>query len=279
MEANELRIILAIGGAILLLLIYLYGRPRKPDQGQRWREPRATPAERREPAFGEAEDGSMDSVIQAELERLERTLAGEHQDHDVEFPAPARRAGFRDTDVDDIDAMAEPNELPLREPERAPPPQSTLGKRVQPSFEKVVSLIVAARADTRLRGSDLIVAAEKAGLVYGDMQIFHRLVDGKPELGPVFSVASVVKPGSFDLSRSSELETPGITFFMTLPGPLSALDAWDTMLPAAQRMAELLDAVLLDDARNALGRQRIAFIRDELRAFDREQEKQSKRRW
>ena len=56
-------------------------------------------------------------------------------------------------------------------------------------------------------------------------------------------------------------------------GPLPALDAWDTLLPTAQRMAELLDAVLLDEQRNPLGRQRIANIRDELRAFDRAREK------
>ncbi|PTT58584.1 cell division protein ZipA, partial [Stenotrophomonas sp. HMWF003] len=37
-----------------------------------------------------------------------------------------------------------------------------------------------------------------------------------------------------------------------------------------QRMGELLDGVVLDDSRNALGRQRIAHIRDELRAYDRQ---------
>ena len=44
-------------------------------------------------------------------------------------------------------------------------------------------------------------------------------------------------------------------------------------MTTAQRMAELLDAVLLDEERNALGRQRIANIRDELRAYDRAREK------
>jgi cell division protein ZipA len=81
------------------------------------------------------------------------------------------------------------------------------------------------------------------------------------------------------MRRISEVETPGVTFFMTLPGPISALDAWETMLPAAQRFAELLDAILLDDERNALGRQRIAFLRDELRVWDRAQERQAKRPW
>ena len=51
-----------------------------------------------------------------------------------------------------------------------------------------------------------------------------------------------------------------------------ALDAWETMLPTAQRMAELLEGVVLDDSRNALDRQRIGQIRDELRAYDRQRE-------
>ncbi len=53
---------------------------------------------------------------------------------------------------------------------------------------------------------------------------------------------------------------------------MTALDAWEKMLPTVQRMAELLDGVVLDESRNALGRQRIAHIRDELRAYDRQQQ-------
>ena len=59
---------------------------------------------------------------------------------------------------------------------------------------------------------------------------------------------------------------------LTLPAPIPALDAWEKMLPTAQRMAELLDGVVLDESRNALGRQRIAHLRDELRAYDRQHE-------
>jgi cell division protein ZipA len=136
-----------------------------------------------------------------------------------------------------------------------------------------VTLFIAARSGKTIAGPDLVVAAERAGLVFGHRNIFHRMVDGHPEKGPIFSIANLVKPGWFDLRTIKEMHTPGISFFMTLPGPLSALDAWDTLLPTAQRMAELLDGVLLDEERNALGRQRIANIRDELRAYDRQREK------
>ena len=107
----------------------------------------------------------------------------------------------------------------------------------------------------------------------GDHAIFHRLVEGRPDHGPVFSVANMVKPGSFDMSQVATLRTPGLTVFMTLPGPIPALDAWDTMFPAAQRLAELLDAQVLDANHNAIGRQTIQHVRDDLRAWDRQRER------
>jgi cell division protein ZipA len=153
------------------------------------------------------------------------------------------------------------------------PASTAQGARPSHDFDKIVTLYIAARAGSAIAGPDLVVAAEKAGLVFGHRNIFHRMVDGHPDKGPIFSVANLVKPGYFDLRTIQQMSTPGISFFMTLPGPLNALDAWDTLLPTAQRMAELLDGVLLDSERNALGRQRVANIRDELRAYDRQREK------
>lgn len=251
-DVNLLRICIAGACVLLIVAIYFLGRPKKPDQGRRTSSPRRDDA-RREPTFGEQiENQSHDagqgfdpfarSASQSELDLLERSLDSRE-----------------DADNDGASAPSNPG----------------LGVRTDDQFDRIVTLYVAARAGQTLAGPDLIVAAEKAGLVHGHMSIFHRLVDGHPELGPVFSVANMVKPGSFDLGRLQELRTPGISFFMTLPAPISALDAWDTMLPTAQRMAELLDALVLDEDRNALGRQRIAHIRDELRAYDRQRDKQT----
>jgi cell division protein ZipA len=168
----------------------------------------------------------------------------------------------------DGDVAIVQDEMPL-----APPPSGPeIGKRKREDFDKIVTLYVAARAGEMLRGADIVVAAEKAGLSYGHMSIFHRLVDGRPDADPVFSVANIKKPGSFEMAEIQTLETPAIAFFLTLPGPIPALDSWEKMLPTAQRMAELLDGVVLDESRNALGRQRIAHIRDDLRAYDRQHE-------
>ena len=163
-------------------------------------------------------------------------------------------------------APAAQGELPLPEATRAEEP----GKRPNEDYDKIIALYVAAKPGNLLHGPDIVVAAEKAGLTYGYMGVYHRLVDGRPDAGPIFSVANIIKPGSFDMAAIADLQTPALAFFLTLPAPVAALDAWETMEPAAQRMAGLLDGVVLDQERNALGRQRIQHIREELRGYDRQ---------
>ena len=233
LSATELRVIVAVIGVFVLALIYFFGRPRKPGQGERRAAKRAEDAHIEPtlgPADGQPEQGELDVSLRAELDRLGQGMA-------------------------------------------AKPSRSSVGVRPDRKIERIVTLFVAARPGEMLPGSDVVVAAEKAGLQFGDMGIFHRLASGKAEEGPVFSMANMVKPGSFDMTRLDSIETPGVTLFMTLPGPLPALDAWEMLLPTAQRLAELLDASVLDEERNALGRQRIAHLRDELRAWDRKQER------
>lgn len=232
-DMTLLRIGILVAGLILIAAILFIGRPRRPGQGKRVARDDASPRDgRQEPTLGEQ----------------------------LEAGAGAS-----------ADEVASQPELELRE--RAPDSAGAeLGRRLSEEFDKIVTLYLAARAGQKLHGPDIVVAAEKAGLVYGHMGVFHRLVENRPERGPVFSVANIMKPGSFDMANIQSLETPAIAFFLTLPAPVPALDAWETMLPTAQRMAELLDGVVLDEQRNALGRQRIAHIRDELRAYDRQRE-------
>jgi len=237
-DVTLLRIGILIAGLVLVAAIVFFGRPRKPGQGKRVpREPSSTSAgsPRQEPTLGE---------------QIERDLA------------QGGAAGGSTTQA----------ELELFDRTLEGGANSELGRRITEEFDKIVTLYLAARAGQKLHGPDIVVAAEKAGLVYGYMGVFHRLVENHPDRGPVFSVANIMKPGSFDMANIQSMETPAIAFFLTLPAPVNALDAWETMLPTAQRMAELLDGVVLDEQRNALGRQRIAHIRDELRAYDRQRE-------
>jgi cell division protein ZipA len=238
-DATLLRIVIAVAAVLLMLAIPFISRG-KPGQGTRTAAPP-------KPAGHLRQEPTLREILEAEAA-------------DAQAPAPGD---------DDLKRM----EGELQSGAPAAGDANAQGARPSHDFDKIVTLFIAARAGQAIAGPDLVVAAEKAGLVFGHRNIFHRMVDGHPDKGPIFSVANLVKPGYFDLRTIQQLTTPGISFFMTLPGPLNALDAWDTLLPTAQRMAELLDGVLLDDDRNALGRQRVANIRDELRAYDRQREK------
>lgn len=149
-----------------------------------------------------------------------------------------------------------------------------IGIRRSDDYEKLVMLYLAAKSGHSITGAELVLAAEKVGLVYGHHKIYHRLSESSQSNEPVFSMANVTEPQNFDLSQIDSLQTPAVSFILTLPGPITAIQAWDSMLPIAERMAQLLDAVLLDSDRNALGRQRISHIKEDLRSYDREKERQ-----
>lgn len=310
MEAWILRLIIVVVGLAVLGLMYWHGNRQVGQQGRRVSVPKSR--DRQEPDIGPAPAASLDGLdgldpdLQAELTRLSREIS-DHRgqsfaETETDLDAPAstgRREPKFEFDLDAVDANSEPSRPVADDRAGEPalsnsplshsraeaeiislPAESTVGARRQDRIDRIVTLFICANDGETLRGSDIVVAAEKTGLVFGHLGIFHSLIPGKPELGPIFSMASMVKPGHFDMRRIQELRTPGLTLFMALPGPMRALDAWDSMFPIANRLGELLGAQVLDEHRNALGRQRIQYLRDELRAYDREQDKNViKRPW
>lgn len=246
MSATEMRVIIFVVGMIVLASIYFFGRPKKPGQGKRTLFRRPT-GPRVEPTF------SAELDINAE-------------ESDVRTGEQFDLLGENNSEHSAIDAKAS------AKPKARRSSRKPVGIRPDGPIERIITVFVCARDGEMIAGSDLVVAAEKAGLEFGDRGIFHRMDAAKPELGPIFSMANMLKPGNFDMARIELLDTQGLTLFMALPGPLRALDAWEAMLPTAERLAELLDANLLDEKRSTLGRQGIAHIRDELRAWDRKHE-------
>lgn len=241
MTSTELRILLLLLGALVLGAIYWFGRPgaRRSNQSGRGR---------REPVLGGEQDNALKGFSAVDDTPWENPLG---------TPGPA-------LEIDGLDEREDVRSLE----------HSRLGQRDDANHERIVSLYVVAQDGYTLQGPEIVVAAEKAGMVHGDLGIFHRLLDAQSQDHPIFSMANMLRPGVFELGQMDQVSTPGVVLFMTLPGPLSALDAWDILLPSAQRFADLLGAQLLDDQRTPLGRQRIAALRDELRAYDRKREQQ-----
>jgi cell division protein ZipA len=97
--------------------------------------------------------------------------------------------------------------------------------------------------------------------VHGRYEIFHRDAGGDRT---IFSVASLVEPGTFDLGSVAGKRFPGVTIFAVLPGPLAPMATFDAMLEAARNVAERLRGVVQDERGASLSTQRLMSIREGL---------------
>ena len=238
METSTLRWVLIVIGLAIIAAVWLFStmeRNRKPKatrcQKEKQRKSRGA-AERREPTLTGAPGGESESASDA----------------------PDVTHGQGELDIGE----RPPPSTPASDGPRAP-----LG----PPPDKIISLFLLARDNHVITGAELLQATVSTGLKFGDMNIFHRLSEGSEK--PVFSMANAAKPGHFERDEWNTFETGGVVLFMTLPGPEQALDAWDAMLAAGRRMAEILHADLLDGDRNPFTRQREAQHREEMRDYDR----------
>ena len=101
------------------------------------------------------------------------------------------------------------------------------------------------------------------GLRHGKFGIFHRY-DGNDETRTIFSAASLVEPGSFDLENIKEQQIPGISLFLVLPAPIDGVEAFDMMMSTARALSQSLSGELLDESGSTLSIQRERYLREEI---------------
>jgi cell division protein ZipA len=79
----------------------------------------------------------------------------------------------------------------------------------------------------------------------------------------------MMQPGVFDIDNMTDISTPGLVFFLTLPGPEDMMQAFDYMLETARAVARNLGADVLDESRSVLTRQAIDHSRQQIRELER----------
>lgn len=159
----------------------------------------------------------------------------------------------------DVAAFAEATEAPIESTQ-------TESKK---DVEDVIMLNVLARDEAGLAGGDLLQILLACDLRFGEANLFHRHEQANGR-GPIqFSVASMVNPGVFDIDNMEGFSTPGVTFFLSLPGPENAMQAFEFMLETAQVVANNLEGNILDEARSVMTKQTIEHCRQRIRDFER----------
>jgi cell division protein ZipA len=257
MDADILRLILFVAGVVLILGIYFWDRHKK--------------VTTRIHAIRRAQQGEGPALS-------ESPLATMNNDHDPDVVARQLESEAQDS-VDDFEdsALIQIGEL-VHEEQQPLAVESELEQQAfsfsatddEPAIEEIIPskapvLILQLNLLARngaMTGEAILKATADVDLTYGEMSIFHRL-EGKAKDVPIFSMASMVEPGTFP-EKLEGFTTPGITLFTKLPGPKDGLAVFSDMLFTAERLAGLLDAELQDETHSDLSKQTVEHMREKI---------------
>ena len=165
-------------------------------------------------------------------------------DHSVD-EAPAKAPPARKAPKIEEDPPAEETAVPIRKPEMF-----------------VVIYVLA--LDEPFPGQGLVEVLLNSGMTFGEMDIFHQLDDRGAQL---FSLASALEPGTFNLSSLDQFSTPGVTLFMRVHELAEPLQVLDSMLSVADKVAQELNGEVRDETRSVMTPQTIEHCRQSLTEF------------
>lgn len=217
------------------------------------------------------EDGRIEPSFSAhDNEDLDAEEHDHHGEHDEEY---AEDEGDYDDeyeeDFDEDEDQDSEEDYSEDEYDEEVEEQESKAAAPQAEPEEVLIINIMAPKGEMFNGGDLLDIVLKCGLRYGSMDIFHRYSDTKGEGALLFSMANMVRPGTFDLDAMDEFTTPGVSLFMTLPIDADSMQSFDLMVETAQAISQTLNGELKDEQRSAMTRQTLEHCRQRISDFER----------
>jgi cell division protein ZipA len=171
-----------------------------------------------------------------------------------------------DPPISDIEVTAGPESAAAPEPQPPDAPAAPASSVIVEWPAADASQVLAVRVISvgeKFSGRAVRQALAAEGFVLGKFEIFHKpAVDGRALL----SIASLNKPGTFDIHSIDMQRFSGLNLFAVLPGPLPGPEAVEELLACAQVLAQRLRAVLQDEQGGPLSPARTAALRNQAAA-------------
>ena len=251
------------------------------------RVPAAVPKARQEPEFKTQDDIEQVDDLGDDSVKLE--IEAEPED-DILFTDPADEYRSNTDDDDDEDEVVagwsssetdDDEELPMRADSDDTPKHVTPATADKAGFSKEDTvpsehhelLVINAMAPEGkpFKGNDLLQILMACDVRYGKMSIFHRYENSDGTGQIQFSVANLVEPGNFNLDEIDEFSTPGVVFFMHLPGPRESIKAYEAMVETARCLVKNLEGELRDQTHSVATKQTLEHYKQRIRDFERRQ--------
>lgn len=267
MDADSLRLLLLIVGALLLLALYLFERRRATARSSgatrvrrhAGRAPagRHPQPRRREPRFELDPDPdaaeSWDAGAERDPEPGDAGVAAN--------PGAPGRGGEAETRSEPAPAAEEPEAEEVQSGTEAPRGADRAASSAAAHEPLIVQLFVTAR-EQPFSGSAVQRAAERQQLTPGEMSIYHRRAVDGARGGAGFSMANLVKPGTFPFADMSAFSSPGLALFAQFQGMPSDLLVLDEMIYAAREIAAELGGDVRRFDREPLDEQWVQSLRE-----------------
>ncbi len=138
------------------------------------------------------------------------------------------------------------------------PTQKIVGKA------DLIILYLMAPQNQPFRGYELLQVLLAADLRFGKMNIFHRYAEETDPESILFSVASAINPGSFDMANIGAVSCPGLSLFMSISAVQDPMTIFDLILETAQLLSDDLGGILCDSEREPLTEETLAEYRDRI---------------
>lgn len=158
----------------------------------------------------------------------------------------------------------------LQDPKRAVESLSSPSSRAvaRPAPVRTVALILQAPEDQPYLGKEVLEVGMELQLMIGREGFLEHLTTTYFGDEPMYSIAHLLHPGSFNDPDILDMELPGLLFFAHIPGPDPKMNTIQHLLTAAATYGQALGGTLLNDRREPVDSAYVDELKAEIEALD-----------